>query len=187
MECAVSVRAISRLVFRGATRALVGLLALASVWLWGTGAASACSCEEISPSAGFERAQYVFTGRVVEAGSHTWVVEVDRVWKGREKLTRRARLMDVYAKMECEFFFKEGDRYLFFAILAKGGRDVFYHPQVCNWTNRVRSKRVLSPEGAPLWLEDLIVRKHGPGEPPRDERSLRLGSRAPSPPASASP
>jgi len=112
----------------------------------------------------------VFTGKIVEAGSHTWVVEVDRVWKGRETLTHSARLMDVYAKMDCESFFKEGERYLFFAIVAKGPREVFYHPQVCNWTNPLHSKRVVTPDGASVWLEDLIIREHGSGEPPGEER-----------------
>ena len=118
MGVSLIVRALSQ----GAMRALCGLLVLAGVWLGGTEAASACSCEEGSPAAGFERAQYVFTGKVVQAGTHTWVVEVDRVWKGRETLTRSARLMDVYAEMECEFFFEKGKRYLFFAIVAPASR-----------------------------------------------------------------
>jgi hypothetical protein len=133
----------------------------------GTGSAHACSCERTSPAAGFERAQYVFTGKIVEAGSHTWVVELDRVWKGKEKLRSTERLMDVYAAMDCEFSFKLGERYIFFAIVAKSGGDVFYHPQVCNWTSPLRSNRVATPEGASLWLEDFIVREHGPGEPPK--------------------
>ena len=83
-------------------KTLVWLLALASSWMSGAGDAHACSCERTSPAAGFDRAQYVFTGKVVEAGSHTWVVEVDRVWKGREKLRRSERLMDAYAGMDCE-------------------------------------------------------------------------------------
>ena len=140
------------------------------MWLWGAAAAYACSCNEISPAEGFNRAQYVFTGEVVEAGTHTWVVEVDRVWKGRETLTRRARLMDVYAKMDCEFFFRKGERYIFFAIRAKGARDVFYHPQACNWTSPLHSRRILTPEGGSPWLEDLVVSEHGPGEPPGDVR-----------------
>jgi hypothetical protein len=155
--------------FRGAMKTLVWPLALASSWMSEAGAAHACSCERISAAAGFDRAQYVFTGKVVEARSHTWIVEVDRVWKGREKLTRREKLMDAYAAMDCEFFFKLGERYLFFAIVAKSGRDTFYHPQVCNWTSPLRSSRVVTAEGASLWLEDFIVREHGPGEPPRDE------------------
>jgi hypothetical protein len=162
-------KAVGRVLFRCAMRSLAGLLALTSLWLSGVAAAHACSCEAISPAVGFDRAQYVFTGTIVEAGTHTWVVEVDRVWKGQETLTRSARLMDVYAQMGCEFFFKQGERYLFFAILAKGSRDVFYHPQACNWTSPLRSKRVLTPEGVSLWLEDLIVSEHGPGEPPGSE------------------
>ena len=140
------------------------LLALVSASM-----AHACSCERFSPAAGFDRAQYVFTGKIVEAGSHTWLVEVDRVWKGREKLRRTERLMDAYAVMDCEFFLKLGERYLFFAIVAKSGADTFYHPQVCNWTSHLQSIRVPASDGTSLWLEDLIVREQGPGEPPRDE------------------
>jgi hypothetical protein len=106
----------------------------------------------------------------VKADAHAWLVEVERVWKGREKLGRTVKLMDVYATTDCEFFFHSGQRYLFFAILAKGGREVFYHPQVCNWNKALQSTRVPAGEGnESLWLEDLIARDHGPGEPPRDE------------------
>jgi hypothetical protein len=140
----------------------------------GAGAAYGCSCERTSPDAGFDRAQYVFTGKVIEAGTHTWVVEVDRIWKGQEKLGRIIRLMDVYAAIDCEFYFKPGERYLFFTIIAKSGRNVFYHPQVCNWTSPVRSERVVTPQGQSVWLENLIASQHGPGEPPREAHgSLR--------------
>ena len=149
-------------------RSLAGLSVLATVAL-PAGRAHACSCEMMSPAEGFARAQYVFTGTVAESGTHTWVVAVDRVWKGRETLTHKARLMDVYAKMDCESFFKEGTQYLFFAIVAKGPRDVFYHPQVCNWTSPLKSRRVPTATGETEWLEDLIVREHGPGEPPAED------------------
>ena len=119
------------------TRMIAALLALTSTWLWSTGSAQACSCEAISPAEGFARAHYVFVGKVVEAGTHTWRVEVDRVWKGKETLPRTARLMDVYAMMDCAFFFKEGERYLFFAIVASipfwlhaGSKLALLHPRV---------------------------------------------------------
>jgi hypothetical protein len=137
--------------------------------MWGAGAAHACSCHPLSPEAGFDHAQYVFTGKVVRAAQHTWLVEVERVWKGHDKLTRTVRLMDIYAKMDCEFFFKLGQRYLFFTVLAKGSKDVFYHPQACNWTRPLQSTRVPAGENESLWIEDLIAREHGPGEPPRDD------------------
>jgi hypothetical protein len=152
--------------FRSTSRMLARFLVLIGASIDAAGSAQACSCEKMSPAEGFERAQYVFSGRVMEAGTHTWVVEVDRVWKGRATLTHKARLMDVYTQMDCESFFKEGERYLIFAIVAKGPRDVFYHPQVCNWTSPLQSRRVVTPDGASEWLEDLIMREHGPGEPP---------------------
>ena len=147
---------------------LMWLLLWASCWAWGTGSAQSCSCAASSPAEGFDRAQYVFTGKVVNAEHHVWLVEVERVWKGHDKLRRTVRLMDVYAKMDCEFYFELGQRYLFFTILAKGGRDVFYHPQACNWTRPLQSTRIPGPDNESLRLEDLIIRQHGPGEPPRD-------------------
>jgi hypothetical protein len=149
---------------------LMRLLVLAICLTWGASAAQACSCDPVSPEAGFDRAQYVFTGTVVKADNHIWLVDVDRMWKGDEKLGRTIELMDVYARMDCEFFFKLGERYVFFAVLAKGGRHIFFHPQACNWTRPLQSTRVTKGNES-LWLEDLIVREHGPGEPPQDVRS----------------
>ncbi len=154
---------------------LIALLGLGIACTFSADAALACSCAPISPSAGFDRAQYVFTGQVVEAGQHTWLIAVDRVWKGREKLTNPVRLMDVYAEMDCEFFFKPGQRYLVFAIKAKGGKDVFYHPQVCNWTRPLQSSRVVTKDNESLWIEEVIAREHGPGEPPLIEPNAKLG------------
>jgi hypothetical protein len=148
---------------------LAGFLALSACFA--AESAHTCSCQPISPAEGFARAQYVFVGKVVEGGTHTWRVEVDRVWKGKETLPRTARLMDVYAMMDCAFYFKEGERYLFFAIVAKGPRDVFFHPQVCNWTSPLQSKRVVTTDGASVWLEELIIREYGPGEQPEGERA----------------
>jgi hypothetical protein len=150
------------------------LLVLAICWIWSAGAAhAACSCDAISPEAGFDRAQYVFTGKVVRADQHVWLIEVERTWKGGEKLARTIKLMDVYARLPCEFFFQLGQRYVFFAILAKGGREVFYHPQACNWTRPLQSTRVPVDGNEQLWLEDFIARAHGPGEQPRADLSQR--------------
>ena len=147
-------------------KSLIRLLGLGIFAILGVDAAQACSCDAVSPSEGFERAQYVFTGKVVEARHHTWLIAVDRVWKGREKLAGSVRLMDIHAAMDCEVSFQLGRRYIFFAILAKGGRDVFYHPLVCNWTRPLQSSRVVTKENESLWIEDFIVREHGPGKPP---------------------
>jgi hypothetical protein len=148
-------------------KTLTGFLVFANCCVLGAKAVQSCQCERTSPIAGFDRAQYVFEGKVIEAGTHTWRIEVGRIWKGNQRLGHIARLMDVYAGIDCEFHFNLGERYIFFAILAKGGRDVFYHPQVCNWTSLLQSKRVLTPQGESIWLEDLIEKERGPGEPPR--------------------
>ncbi|WFU17797.1 hypothetical protein [Bradyrhizobium sp. CB3481] len=143
---------------------LAGLVCLTT----GADVAHACACDTISPAQGFARTQYVFVGKVVEAKGHTWTVDVDRVWKGADRLAARVRLLDVYKDMDCEFYFEPGRAYLFFAIVAKSSRYVFYQPEVCNWTSALRSKRVTSPHGE-IWLEDLIVENYGPGEPPKAE------------------
>lgn len=141
------------------------LAIVAALLAWGPAAVAGCRCEAISPQQGFDRAQYVFTATVAAAERHTWVVEPDRIWKG--SLPRSVRLMDVYAAIDCEFFFERGKRYLFFAIRAKSGRHVFYHPQVCNLTIPVQSRRVATADGKSLWLEELIAKEHGPGKPPQ--------------------
>lgn len=144
---------------------LVGSVGLST---FGAGTAHACPCDRTSPTQGFERAQYVFTGKVVETIQHTWTVDVDRVWKGAEKLAPRVRLLDVYAGIDCEFYFETERTYLFFAVVAKSSRFVYYQPQVCNWTSALHSKRVLSSDGS-MWLEDFIVKNYGPGERPMGE------------------
>jgi hypothetical protein len=151
---------------------LMWLAVLAFCWMCRAGGAHACSCERDMPAAGFDRAQYVFTGKVLNADHHEWQIGIERVWKGRERLGLIIKLKDAYAATDCEFFFQEGQRYLFFAIVAKGGKYVFYHPQVCNWTSPLQSTRVLS-QSESLWIEDFIAREYGPGEPPRDAPSLQ--------------
>ena len=148
---------------RAALSLVSGLVMLASLR---AGAASACPCQPITPEEGFDRAQYVFTGKVVEIDGHTWTVEVDRVWKGAEKLASHVRLLDVYASIDCESYFALGRSYIFFAIVAKSSRYVYYQSEVCNWTRALRSTRVAGSHGS-LWLEDSIVQDHGPGEPPK--------------------
>jgi hypothetical protein len=137
--------------------------------------AHACTCDATSPAQGFERAQYVFTGKVVETIGHTWTVDVDRVWKGGETLAARVRLLDVYAWIDCASFFEPEHVYLFFAIRAKSSRYVYYQAQVCNWTSPLRSRRISDPEGS-VWLEEFIVKKYGPGTSPAGEDPWQRGS-----------
>ena len=142
------------------------------LWVCGAGAVHACSCQQISPAEGFDRAQYVFIGTVAETSGHTWIVDVKRVWKGADRLAAQVHLLDVYAMIDCESVFATGRDYLFFVDVAKSSRYVYYQPQVCNWTSALRSKRVPGPEGG-LWLEDFIVRRYGPGQLPMAEDPWR--------------
>ena len=144
---------------------VLGCVVSAGGWI---GNAHACSCQKISPEDGFGRAEYVFTGKVTEISGHTWTIDVDRVWKGADKLARHARLLDVYASIDCESYFELGRAYIFFAIVAKSSRYVYYQSEVCNWTRPLNSTRVPGSHGA-VWLEDLIAEKYGPGGPPKAE------------------
>ena len=139
-------------------------LAICCALLGSGGAQATCQCEHISLSAGFDRAQYVFSGMVVEAAAHEWLVSVNRVWKG--KLARSIKLKDAFSFTDCEFFFHSGQSYLFFAVLAKGGKAVFYHPQACNWTSPLQSSSAVTKETGSMGPEGIVVREHGPGEPP---------------------
>src|SRR6185295_3094433 len=70
---------------------LLRLLVLAICWTWGTGAVQACSCEPISPQAGFDHAQYVFTGKVVQAEQHGWIASSILSWGSAISFSRSLR------------------------------------------------------------------------------------------------
>ena len=123
---------------RPLTQALARCLASMALSVLAVGLAHACICQAISPAQGVERAEYVFIGKVVETVGNTWTVDVDRVWKGSEQLAARVRLLDVYAGIACASYFEQGRSYLFFAIVAKSSRYVYYQSQVCNWTSALQ-------------------------------------------------
>ena len=118
----------------------------------------------------------MFIGKVVEMTGHTWTVDVDRVWKGADKLAARVRLLDVYNGIDCEFYFEPGRAYLFFAIVAKSSRYVYYQPEVCNWTRALHSTRVASPHGA-IWLDQPTSRPRLPHPTPGPARAGDLPRR----------
>jgi hypothetical protein len=127
-----------------------------------------CPTVSSSPADDAGYSGYVFAGKVVEIIAHTWTVDVDRVWKGADKLAAHVHLLDVYSGIDCASYFDNGRSYLFFVVVAKSSRYTFYQPQVCNWTSALQSKRVADAD-ASMWLEDFIVKNYGPGERPRGE------------------
>jgi hypothetical protein len=162
-----AIRASRAFLTQARCNAIIKATAAFGLWIGFCTSAHACPCDAMSPVEGFELAQYVFTGRVIETSGHTWTVDVDRVWKGAERLAPKVRLLDVYLSTNCEFFFETGHEYLFFAIVAKSSRYAYYQPEVCNWTSALRSKQVPDPDGRSEWLEDFIQRRYGPGEAPQ--------------------
>jgi hypothetical protein len=154
-----------RLTLRGLAARFFGSIGLAT---FAVSLAQACTCAPSSPAQGFERAGFVFTGTVTDIVDHEWTVDVDRVWKGGETLAKRVRLLDVYAGIDCASYFEARRAYLFFVIVAKSSRYVYYQPQVCNWTSALQSRRVPGVDG-PVWLEDYITTTYGPGEAPKGE------------------
>ena len=162
-----AIRAFRAVLAQAKCKAIIKATAAFGVWMAFCAGAHACPCDAMSLVEGFERAQYVFTGRVTETTGHTWTVDVHRVWKGAERLASKVRLLDVYLSTNCEFFFETGHEYLFVAIVAKSSRYAYYQPEVCNWTSALHSKQVLDSDGRSEWLEDFIQRRYGPGESPK--------------------
>ncbi len=117
----------------------------------------ACVCRAITPAQGFDRAQAVFTGKVIKAKKSEWTVAVDRVWKGdvEEIITLR----DAHAGSSCASSYKRGESYLFLINVEKSKRAVVYSPQICNWGTRLKSAQVRFSEGTPYsWIEDLVLK-----------------------------
>ena len=129
--------------FRVREQALGWLVGLLILLMAGANTAHACACESISPAQGFARAQYVFTGKVVDVTGHTWTVDVDRVWKGADKLAAQVRLLDVYNGIDCEFYFEPGRTYLFFATWRRAVATCTTNPRSA--TGRAQCARRGSP------------------------------------------
>ena len=74
-------------------------LAIAICWMWGAGAAYACRCDPVSPQAGFDRAQYVFIGKVVRAEHHTWLIEATAASMSADELESAAAELETLRGM----------------------------------------------------------------------------------------
>ncbi|SRR6266542_1304118 len=126
----------------------------------------ACSCGAITPSAGFDRAQAVFTGAVVKASKSKWTISVQRVWKG--DVESLVTLHDAHAGTSCASRFMRGVSYLFLVNVEPVHDSVRFSPQVCNWTNRLKSDMLrLRDDGPSRWVEDWVLMGRGDGRPPR--------------------
>jgi len=131
--------------------------------------ALACSCFYSRPSEGFDRAQAVFTGRIIKAEKSEWVVAVERVWKG--EMAERVTLRDAHAGTSCAAGYKKGARYLFLVDVVKSERGAVYSPQVCNWGTRLRAGRIEVGENTYAWVEDVVLKDRGEGKLPiKNER-----------------
>jgi hypothetical protein len=150
-------------------RARLKLLAwlLGSLGLSSAGAAHACTCASISPTQGFTRAEYVFSGTVVEEAGHTWTVDVDRVWKGADKLAPASGCWTSTTESIASSTSNQVVPISSSRSWPRAAATPITNP-VCNWTRALRSTWVSSPRG-PVWLEDAIVDDHGPGGPPKAE------------------
>ncbi|HEV2799813.1 MAG TPA: hypothetical protein VGW12_04915 [Pyrinomonadaceae bacterium] len=126
--------------------------------------ALACSCAYSSPSQGFDRAQAVFTGKVVRAKGSEWVVAVDKVWKGEVRETTTLR--DAHAGTSCASSYKKGASYLFLVDVEVSERGTVYHPQVCNWGTMLKASRVEAGGNTESWVEDIVLKDRGEGKPP---------------------
>ena len=131
--------------------------------------ALACSCSISLPSQGFDRAQAVFTGKVIKAKKSEWTIVVDRVWKG--EVGETITLRDAHAGTSCASGYKKGESYLFLVDVVKSERRTIYNPQICNWGTRLKAARMEIGENAYAWVEDLVLKGRGEGKLPiREER-----------------
>ncbi len=145
-------------------RKAVLLMIVAAFVLFNAGKSLACSCSFSLPSQGFDRAQAVFTGKVIKAKKFEWIIVVDRVWKGEVEET--ITLRDAHAGTSCAAGYKKGESYLFLVSVVKSERQIIYNPQVCNWGTRLKAARMEIGENTYAWVEDLVLKDRGEGKPP---------------------
>lgn len=146
--------------------AAIGLMLMASPVL-------ACVCPAVLPESAVPRAQAVFTGKVIRSGKSTWIVEVDRVWKG--EVESQIESFDAHAGSSCSTRgFKKGQSYLFLVNVENKDGKIRYSPDPCNWTMPMRRSKMIvkenriifeDGEGA-MWAEEFVLKGHGEGKPP---------------------
>ena len=145
-------------------RKVTVLILIVAFALFATHKAQACSCSFSPPSQGYDRAQAVFTGKVIKAKKAEWIIVVDRVWKGEMEET--VTLRDAHAGTSCAAGYKKGESYLFLVDVEKSEHKAIYNPQVCNWGTRLRAARFKVGENTYAWVEELVLKDRGEGKPP---------------------
>lgn len=129
-----------------------------------------CSCGATTPSQGFDRAQAVFTGTILNSKKSKWVVSVERVWKG--EVESQITLRDAHAGSSCASQFKKGVGYLFLVNVEKTAGLIAYTPQVCNWGTRLNATKVgFGDQGPYRWTEDWVLMDRGEGTVPTKKRN----------------
>lgn len=145
-------------------RKLIFLTIIAACLLFNATLSLARVCIFSLPSQGFDRAQAVFTGKVIKAKKSEWTVAVDRVWKGEVEET--VTLRDAHAGTSGRAGYKRGESYLFLVDVVKCESRIIYYPQVCNWGTRLKAVRIKIGENTDAWVEDLVLKDRGEGKPP---------------------
>ena len=125
----------------------------------------ACICPAVLPSAAFDRAEAVFTGKVVRSGKHEWTVKVNRVWKG--DVAAEVTVFDAHPNSNCASRFKRGTEYLFLVDIDNSEETVRYSPQECNWGTRLRGPKIRVEDSPERLVEDFVLEGRGEGRPPR--------------------
>ncbi len=124
----------------------------------------ACVCSYTPPSQGFDRAQAVFTGKVIKAKQSEWIIAVDKVWKG--EVEEIITLRGTHAGTSCASSYKKGESYLFLVDVVEAGSRIIYNPQVCNWGIKLKTARLEVSENTYAWVGDVVLKDRGEGKPP---------------------
>lgn len=124
----------------------------------------ACTCTFIAPSRGDDKAQVVFTGKVIKSKKREWTIAVDKVWKG--EVGKVITLRDAHSGTSCAASFLLGKSYLILADVGKSALRTVYIPQLCNWSIRLKSARLSVGEQGYFWAEEAVLENRGDGKPP---------------------
>lgn len=150
---------------------LIAFLGVLPFLLLSARTAPACSCSSLMPDQAFDRAQAVFTGKVIKARKKEWTVAVDRVWKGGPE--EIIKLQDAHAGSSCASSYKSGESYLFLINVKESDGKVVYSPQVCTWTTRLKANRLDLGERGSFWVEDLVLQGRGEGNLPIKKKAVK--------------
>ena len=91
-----------------------------------------CVCPVITVKQGIAGADAVFSGTAKRVSDTEWIVEIERIWKGKS-MAKQVTVRDPAPMTSCSRRLNDGERYIIFTkVKIEQGQQIYYL-DACNW------------------------------------------------------